>query len=621
MTRTHRSPNRGLFQAACALAALAAPIMSRAQAQDSHAQTATLLEKVVVSATRTPQDPRTVPSSVSLIQISDLAEAQITELRDVFASTPGVNVTSTGATGSQSSLFIRGANSNQSLIVVDGIPMNDRAAAYQNFLGGSDAVGLDRIELLRGPQGTLYGSSAMGGVVLLDTAHGCGKPSGVIGLSTGSFGTYSGSAAVSGGTRSVGYSASLSHQQTDNDRDYNRYRNTGYTARLEGSVTESLLIGSTVRVSKGAYEEPGSTLYKSPGFVDSESDLVTAYARLQPAPEFSSRLTLGWGRRDYVYTTKYSVSHSDNVRKTADLQSNWTPNQMIEVVAGVTRQLADNLGGGQRSSDNLSAGYLSATAKPAQDLQVIGGLRHDEFHTYGGSTTWRSGLSYLVASTGTTFRGTYGTAFTAPNTDDRYGVPSWGQIGNPNIRAESSRGWDLGVEQSLLSGRLTLGATYFSNKFKDMMEWAYTGTNATNPYEGWMVNRARASTSGVETAAQLRLTQGTTVRASYTYLEATNDANQVRLVRRPRHTGDAEIRQQLCKAWILGAGLHLIADRVDTSGHLGGYSSARVFTSYDLTPSLRLKLRVENALDRTYQEAYGYPATPVAVYGGAEWRF
>jgi len=581
----------------------------------------TQIDKVVVSASRTPQDVRTVPSSVSLIQVSDLNEAQLTELRDVFSSAPGLNVISTGATGSQSSLFIRGANANQSLIVIDGIPMNDRAAGYQNFLGGADAVGLDRIEVLRGPQGTLYGSSAMGGVILLDTAHGCGAPTGVVGLSTGSLGTYSGSAAVSGGTRNVGYSASLSHLQTDNDRDYNRYRTTGYTARLEGTVLENLLIGSTVRVSKGAYEEPGSVLYKSPGFVDSESDLVTAYARLQPSAEFSSRLTLGWSRRDYLYTTKYSTSHSDNVRKTADLQSNWTPSQAFELVAGATRQLADNLGGGQRFSDNLTAGYLSATAKPVEDLRFIGGIRHDEFHVYGGSTTWRSGLSYLVASTGTTFRSTYGTAFTAPNTDDRYGVPSWGQIGNPNIRAESSRGWDLGVEQSLLSGRLTLGATYFSNKFKDMMEWANTGTNASNPYEGWMVNRAKASTSGLETAAQLRLKQGTTARFSYTYLEAKNDVNQARLVRRPRHTGDAELRQQVLKEWIVGAGLHFVADRVDSSGHLGGYSSLRVFTSYDVTPSLRLKLRVENALDRGYMEAYGYPAMPVAVHGGAEWRF
>jgi vitamin B12 transporter len=621
MTSIHRSPNRGLFKAACALAALGAPIVSRAQTQDPHAQTPTQIDLVVVSATRTPQDPKTIPSSVSLIQLSDLNDAQLTELRDVFSSAPGLNVISTGAAGSQSSLFIRGANANQSLIVVDGIPMNDRAAAYQNFIGGADAIGLDRVEVLRGPQGTLYGSSAMGGVILLDTAHGCGAPSGVLGLSTGSFGTYDGSASVSGGSRSVGYSASLSHQQTDNDRDYNRYRSTGYTARLEGTVFGNLLIGSTVRVSKGAYEEPGSTLYKSPGFVDSESDLVTAYARVQAGDEFSSRLTLGWSRRDYLYTTSYSASRSDNVRKTADWQSNWTPAKAVEVVFGATRQLADNLGGGQRFSDNLTAEYLSLTAKPVQDLQFIGGVRHDEFHVYGGSTTWRTGLSYLIAPTGTTFRSTYGTAFTAPNTDDRYGVPSWGQIGNPNIRPESSRGWDLGVEQSLLSGRVTLGATYFSNKFRDIMEWANTGTNASNPYEGWMVNRARASTSGLETSAQLRLKEGTTARVSYTYLEATNDANQVRLIRRPRHTVDAELRQQVSKEWIIGAGLHLVADRTDTGGHLGGYSTVRAFTSYDLTPSLRLKLRVENALDRSYQEAYGYPAIPVAVYGGAEWRF
>ena len=114
---------------------------------------------------------------------------------------------------------------------------------------------------------------------------------------------------------------------------------------------------------------------------------------------------------------------------------------------------------------------------------------------------------------------------------------------------------------------------------------------------------------------------GLEARLAYTYVDAWDDATQARLIRRPRHTVDAELQEQLTEVWLAGLGLHALADRLDTAGPMPGYSTLRLFTSYAVTKRLNLKLRAENALNKVYQETYGYPALPRAVYGNAEWRF
>ena len=206
---------------------------------------------IVVSATRTPQDPAYLPSSVTSLSLPSLDDQQVPDLRTALAQTPGVIVVNSGAVGSQSSVFMRGANSDLTLFVVDGVRLNTENISYANFLRGAGLAGLDRIEVLLGPQSTLYGSSAMGGVILMETARGSGSPSGVVSAYAGSFGSFGAEASVEGGAGSVGYSAAISHEQTDNDRPYNRYRNWSYSTRLEDAFTPWLLGGVTLRRPRG----------------------------------------------------------------------------------------------------------------------------------------------------------------------------------------------------------------------------------------------------------------------------------------------------------------------------------------------------------------------------------
>ena len=575
------------------------------------------LERLVVSASRTPQDERYTPSSVSLVPLDDLQAQQVYSLADALAQQPGLIVTNTGGRGGQTSIFMRGGNAEHTLFIVDGVRMNDRAAEYMNFLGSADLGGIDRIEVLRGPQSTLYGSSAMGGIILIDTTRGCNAPTGSLTATAGSFSSYGVAASVSGGTRTLGYSGWLSRYETDNDRPGNAARSWSYSTRVEALLAPSFLLGATLRGQNAFYDEPGSLLYPSPGSVRSNNTLTTVYGEARAGSEFTSRLTLASHLRQYTWEDSYGVSPQHNNRTILDWQNTWEAARNTEIVAGFNWENSKYTVDANADTDHITAGYVSATVRPVSQLNLTAGLRYDDYTSVGSATTGRAGAAWLPLP-GTKVHATFGTGFNAPSTSDRYGVPGWGQVANPNLVPEKSRGWDLGVDQEFAQGKATVSVTYFQNRFRNLFQWQYVNYVT---YEGMTVNLARARTEGVEVATAVRLAEHVTSRVSYTYLDGRDADTNARLTRRPRHTGDAEIESVVLKDWTIGAGVHLVAGRIDGTTVMPDYAAVRVFTSYALRSNFLLKLRVENALDKDYQEVRGYPALPLGVFAGAEWKF
>lgn len=575
------------------------------------------LDTVVVSASRTAQDLRYTPSAVSLLSLSDLAAAQITTLQGALAQQPGVIMFNTGGVGSQSTILLRGANSHQTLFVVDGVRMNDRSASFQNFLGGADLGGIERIEVLRGPQSTLYGSSAMGGVILIDTVRGTGPLVETMAVSGGSFASYGASLAATGANGRLGYSGSLGYSATANDRPLNTYHGWFGSTRLEYAATGNLLFGLTFRAQKSDYAEPGSRLFPSPGTVDFANYLTTIYAQARLAEGFTSRLTLASHLRDYTYTSSYGTSPVKNNRKILEWQNTWEISPRAQLVAGVNEEESRYTVSGAPTSDRLAAGYVSATVHALPNLTFTGGARYDDYRSAGAAPTGRAGIAWLPVK-GTKIRATYGTGFSAPGSDDVFGVPSYGQLPSPGLQAEKSRGWDVGVEQDLPGDSGRIGLTYFKNKFRNLFEYEIVDFTT---YAGRTVNRAHASTEGAELAATLRLCARVKLRTSYTYLEAHNDDTGARLIRRPRHTGDAELQFDVNPSWLVGAGVHIVSDRLTGTTRMEDYTTARVFLTYRGPDGLRANLRVENALNEKYEEVFGYPALPLGVYGSIEWRF
>ncbi len=580
------------------------------------------LDPIVISATRTPQEATTLSSSVTAVRLDALHDAQVFDLRDALASVPGVSTATSGATGAPTSIFLRGASSHQVLFFVDGVRMNDRSTAYLNFLGGAGLAGLDRLEVLRGPQSTLYGSSAMGGVILLETAHGHGEPGGVVSGTLGSFGTRGATATVAGAAGALRYSGALSTLHTENDRPGNDFDQWTAAARVEGRASAALRVGATVRTQHGDYDEPGSRFFPYPGAVDTDNTLATAYAEwTDKASGVVSRLTYGRHARDYAFTDDFGRSDSHNRRDILDWQTAWHATSALELVGGANAEWSRYTISDWRTSDRVLAGYLSATAHVTPDVILNAGVRRDDYRSAGAATTGRGGIAWLLNDRRTKLRVTLGTGFTAPGSDDRFGVPQWGQVANPDLRPEKSTGWDAGVDQTFADGRLTTSATYFETTFRDLFDYTFDPTT----FEGQVINRARALTRGLELGVQARPHDHVTLSASYTWLEAFDRDTHARLIRRPKHTIDLDARWQATSRFLVGVGAHGVMNRLDTTMNgterIEDYATVRAYLGFTVNEQLSLHLRIENALNRNYDEVAGYAALPRAVYGNVAWKF
>lgn len=587
----------------------------------------TKLPPYVVSATRTAQDPKEVSSAVTVLQTADLALAQVSNLGSALARVPGLSVAQTGAAGGPTSIFIRGGNSDHTLFFVDGIRMNTGDALYTSFLGGADLVGLDQIEVLRGPQSTLYGSSAIGGVIVMNTASGNTPLEEKAAFTGGSFNTYGGLLAGKGQRGNTGVSVSLSAFSTDNERDFNHFDSLSYTTRMETRLNPSLVLGLTLRGQKSTAEAPDNVGSTYVGTVNSLNHLSTVYAELQVSSQVRSRLTYGWVQQEYTYTpappprgNAYDTDYYNrDTRNVLDWQTNWTVAANASVVAGFNAE-SENVttvtpSGTDPFGNDSSAGYLLATYRPEANTTLIAGLRYDDFEHFGAATTWKCGASHFFPASGTKLRASYGTGFAAPRPVYVVGGPFYNA--NPTLRPEKSKGWDVGFDQPFWEHRANVGVTYFNNRFRDLFIYDFMIPG--------IVNTGKASASGLEFAFDLTPVKTVHFDLAYTYLDARNDTNNRPLIRRPRHMFDAQVTWQASSAWLVGAGLHFAAARFDGSTtnpvRAEDYTTVRVFTQYQLPQNLTLKLRVENLLDEKYAEVRGYPSLPLGIFGSIDWRF
>lgn len=597
------------------------------------------LEAYVVSASRTEQNIKLTPSSVTSIALSNMENLQIPDLRTALQTIPGVNVSETGgATGSQSAIYIRGASKNHTLFLVDGIRMNaeDWTSDYNNFLGASGLAGLERVEILRGPQSTLYGSAALGGVISLETARGRGPAHGMIAVEGGSFASIGGVAAVAGSApiatgfsaqpQSLSYSASLSASYTENDRDNNDFRQFSGSTRIEYKLADSITAGFTYRGLKSRYEEPGPVY--SPGdagILDLDVNIATVYAAWNPIDSFDTRLTYGWVQNIYDWDSSYpSLAHS--TRNVLDWQNTWQAIEQLQIVGGVNVEWSRYTSGGETESDRLVSAYVNAVANPVKNLELTAGVRVDDYNTFDTRATWRAGAAYRIEKTNTTLRATYGTGFNAPA--PQYVRGGGWYSASADLNPEKSKGWDIGFEQDVWGDRITFGGAFFRNDFDNKFV-AYP-----DGYLYKYTNIPSATTKGVEAYVYARPFVRMGVQIAYTYLD-THDSGGARLIRMPRHVFSGDVNYRITKEVLVGAGVTFAAGRpsetyttydaywnpTTTVQRMGDYANIRLYGSYEVCSGLRLKLRVENLFDKDYDTVAGYPALPIGVFGGIEWKF
>lgn len=594
------------------------------------------LETYVVSATRVETPKSQVGSAVTKISHEQIETAQIVDFTDVLQLAPGAIIAPGGQRGGISSLFLRGTNSNQTQVVVDGIRINDSNVVPNAFLGGATASHLGSVEVLRGPQSALYGGEAIGGVIALTTPRASGAPFVSWTTTAGSFNTFEHELAAQITDGPAAWSLSFGRESTDNARLHNDFDQFFYSGRFDVDLSDSLSAGFTVRGANRVYENPGSSNLPDPDDYDEDrSSLWTGWLDLDVTDGFNSRLTLGVLDQRLInhFPPFIPSTRTVNFKKdTVDWRNVIDWNERLQTVLGVTEEVshvADDGFGSVNEKEAVVGVYGEQTVKPIEHLTVTGGTRWEEYDSFGSVWTWRGVGAYELPATDTILRASYGTGFRAPSFLELYGfdppfLPWYGGFqGNPALRPETSRGWDVGIEQRLL-GTTSIAMTWFENQLRDLIEFDFAALPGTAN------NTERAHTQGLEVELHGDIARRAFWQVAYTYLEAENDGSHTRLVRRPEHTLGFDLHSNwLEERLTLGVGGYAIQNRTDIrSGvfpttYIDGddYFLARAYAAYDVSENLSLHLRLENALDERYNEVDGYPGRPQGLFGGVKIRF
>ena len=601
-------------------------------------------ESVVVSATRVPTWVSEVGSSVTVITAATIESRQQRSLSDVLRNVPGVNIVQTGGAGGQTSLFLRGANPNHTKLLLDGIDIADPstpsgAVDISKLLAGDIA----KVEVLRGPQGALYGSDAIGGVVNIITKSGEGPLAITADAEGGSFGTFNQRGSVSGSEGALHYAATVQHFHSGNTpvtplnllppgqrRNDDFYDNVTSTVKLGYDVTDNFDLGFT-----------GRTLYSLGKFTGDAFDFVTFASFPSPSRtrlstvQYQSRGTahlLLWdGRFDqtlgFAYNSTIAATQDpDNgdSRAIGDrVKLDWQGN--VRVMDGQTVVL-----GAETARDALhpglsfgfpttlsrgittNAGYAELLSDFDFGLHNSVSVRYDDNSRFGNKTTWRVAPAWVIAETGTKLKASAGTGFKAPALQQLYGTFG----GNALLKPETSFGYDVGVEQSLLDGALTGGVTWFQNNIENLI---VSGPAPTFK----LANVGRARTDGVESFIAWKALDTLTLRADYTYTDALDATTRLALLRRPRHKvsvgGDWQASDDLSlNATLLYMGPQIDGNRDFSIPRLKmpDYVTLDLAASYRLNDKWSLFGRIENATDTDYQSPDGFLRPGIGAYGG-----
>jgi vitamin B12 transporter len=592
-----------------------------------------ILENYVVTATRTPQPATQAGTVTDVLTADELSRRQLTLVSSLFGLATGTPVTPSGAAGEVTSVFLRGSNSNQTLFLVDGIRLNDPNTDYQAYLGGASLGATDRVEIAHGPQSTLYGGVAVGGVVSISAQRGRGAPTANLSAEGGSFGTIGGAFAAQGASGDWGYSLSANSGRTENDRPNNDFTHTNAVLRLDRTVSANLSVGATLRWYHGVTGEPGDRYTNDPNNENRENNLLaTVFAELTPAEHWFSRVTIGDQERRFEsdtpapnppYFDPAATNTVKNHRAVLDWQTTYSGFEQNRITAGITAEQTHTQNDGFGLIDrrqSLFAVFVEDEFTPLPNLFLTGGLRRDDFDTFGEATTGRATAAWLPDGKNFKLRASYGTAFRAPSFLDLYGRDTY-YVGNPNLRPEKARGWDAGVDWYLPEKRGTLSATWFETNYTDLIVYDF------GVFPSTVVNADRARTRGLELSAQTTLGGVLEARIAYTYLEAQDLASNTRLLRRPRHAFNADAWHDFGHGVTAGAGVGFVAGRQDVDAltfatiDAEDYTVVRVYAAWQVTDRLALKVRVENLLNEKYEAVNGYLALGRGVFFGADWKF
>src|SRR5216117_3141090 len=592
-------------------------------------------EQVVVSATRFDIPLDQSPASVSVINSEDLEQKQIERVSDALREVPGLSVVQTGTAGQLTSVFTRGLRSEHTQGLLDGVPINQGLQGAFNF---ADLVtdDIDRIEVVRGPQSTLYGPRALAGVIQIFTKEGEGTPTIMLSGEGGSYDTFREWLESEGKIDQFDYSIGASRIDTDNARPNNQYRNSAAIANVGWSPNEQFRIGSLFTYSLSDTGNPNTIFDPKP-----LDNFLTE--RWLIAPHIDLRISDWWEHKlivSYDHELQLNDPNEDGFvgptralfeRTQIDYQNDLRPTSWLtltsgffysRVNAGQERPFVLQIFGPQPTfvSDHTEeiAGFLQTTLMPIENLIFVAGGRFDHFNQFGGVWTYRFAGSYKIDKTNTTLHSSVATGFSPPSSQDKIFGNNFG------LKPEHDLGWDIGIRQELWNGRVSFGPTYFHNDLSNLI--GFNGLFDT-------LNLGAAETQGLEAELRAQPIPNFVLTTAYTYLEAektsSKDVSQLqgaRLPRRPRN----EVYVSASYLWWKRLRTVVEAKFVNAREELnfGGpnfdiedYSFVNIAAEYEVNPHFSIFGRIDNLTNEHYSEVFGFPALGRAAFGGVKVRF
>jgi vitamin B12 transporter len=583
--KTGITASRGLV--AFGLAAL--PLAVQAQAPEADTDEAVRLNPLVVTAALAPRTADETLASVTVLDEATLRRQDPTSVTDLLRGQPGVDVVTNGSFGKNSSVFIRGTNSDQNVLLIDGIRLRSATtggAAWQ-FL---DPRMFQRAEIVRGPRGSLYGADAVGGVVQLFTHEAEeGGPHPSISVGGGSFDTQRYSATFSGSSGGTRYSFAGSHFNTDGvpvrrDGDDKGYDNTTGLARLAHTFEDGSEVGLLALRARGNTEFDG-------GETDFVQQVAGVYGELPITEHLRSRLTLSEARDesdtidvfgDAIFDTRTRNARWEN---TLDFGAH-------ELIAGIEH--SEDKVSSTTAFDEESRDNTAVFAQGLLDFRPLSAqlsLRHDDNQAFGEETTGSLALGYELDARHT-LRASYGTAFKAPSFNQLF-FPGFG---NPDLDAETSETFEVGVRGQY--PRAFWDLAVYRTDIDDLIAF----TLQDGRFAPFNVDQARIR--GVELSAGTDLADWI-VQAALTYTDPENRETGNRLVRRATQSLRLDLDREVGD-WSLGgswiAQNHRYNDPANED-RLPGFGLVNLRAGWHFAPLWSARLTVENALDKEYATA------------------
>jgi len=636
------------------------------QADDS---AVTTMDQVVVSVTQTETTTSGIGgNSVTVITAREIEERKAHTVLDLLKTVPGVFVTSTGGMGTSSSVFIRGADSKNTLVMLDGIILNDPSNANRSAdIADINLDQVERIEVVRGAMSVMYGSNATSGVINIITKKGGRVPEITASMQGGSFGTWKAGGHASGAVNKLTYAVSGSYLTRDGfsiaDKDNSRipqggntdeedgYENLTFSGNIGFEINEDFSLSSTLRYVDsevdlddyaGGYSGDNiisawvpdpvtgawtNTLVPNPDgptHKRSESDQLAGQIginNLFANGWFESILSYKFSRNDRQAYDNDNLPWYDYTGESDEFS--WQGNMnfdhhVLSLGAGYFNEAMESLSSGVPDIDTHTLSYwIQDQYFYGENLVLIAGARLDDHQSFGRKTTFRIAPAYDLPSTGTRLKASFGTGFRSPSLFELFS-----EYGNPDLEPEKSRGWDLGVEQGFLDDRLTLGVTYWEMDFENRIGY------------DWLISRYNqlegdTETRGVEVSAAWTPVKDLFFNINYTYTH-TRDPEGNRLVRRPENQVGLTASYRFLEKWHLALDARWVDERaaspfaLDKDGNpvgtLDAYTLVNLSGSCDITDRFQVFARVENLFDEYYEEAFSYATPGLSGYIGLKWR-